>query len=365
MKIKDINDTISVIKKSSTYLTNEKKLHDINAKLSSSNIWNDNNRVALQLSQELSNLKSKLMNMSEIEKILYDTEELYKLAIDEEDKACINECEYILNDLGDRIYDYRINNLMNGEYDDCNAYMQILAGVGGTESSDWVTMLYNMYKKWAINLKMKVKIIDEQKDPDYQDGYRNITFKIEGKYAYGWTKIDAGTHRLVRISPFDPQHKRHTSFAQVLVYPDIQIMNNNEINNCDLRIDTFRSSGAGGQSVNKTDSAIRITHIPTGIVVSCQNERSQHQNKSVALSILRSKLLQLDKENKKKQISESTLGKGQAVWGNQIRSIVLQPYKVVKDNRTEFETSNVDEYLNGGNVLNEAMLLALENDFIQ
>jgi peptide chain release factor 2 len=219
-----------------------------------------------------------------------------------------------------------------------------------------------MYKKWAINLKMKVKIIDEQKDPDYQDGYRNITLKIDGKYAYGWAKIDAGTHRLVRISPFDPQHKRHTSFAQVLVYPDIQIMNNNEINNSDLRIDTFRSSGAGGQSVNKTDSAIRITHIPTGIVVSCQNERSQHQNKSVALSILRSKLLQLDKENKKKQISESTQGKGQAVWGNQIRSVVLQPYKVVKDNRTEFETANVDEYLNGGDSLKEAMLLALEKE---
>lgn len=243
------------------------------------------------------------------------------------------------------INNIELRHLLSGEMDRNNAIVSIHPGAGGIESQDWAQMLMRMYLKWAEKKGFKVDIVDLQ--PGEEAGLKNVTFTVSGPYAYGYIKAEAGVHRLVRISPFDANKRRHTSFSAVLVYPEVEEDINIEINEEDLRIDTYRASGAGGQHVNKTSSAVRITHIPTGIVVACQNERSQHKNKAIAMKVLKARLYDLSLKEHEKRIDGVVGDKKDITWGSQIRSYTLQPYRLVKDHRTSIETGNVDAVLNG------------------
>ena len=234
---------------------------------------------------------------------------------------------------------------MNGEADINSAFLEIHAGAGGTESQDWAEMIQRMYLRWSESKNFKISMLQETRGEEA--GIKSVTLKINGEFAYGWLKNESGIHRLVRISPFDSNKRRHTSFASVWVYPEIDDKIDININEANLRIDTYRASGAGGQHVNTTDSAVRITHIPTGIVVQCQSDRSQHKNKSNALSMLKSRIYELELNKRKSEEEKSNNEKKEIGWGNQIRSYVLHPYKMIKDLRTNYETSNVNDVLDG------------------
>ncbi len=235
---------------------------------------------------------------------------------------------------------------MNEEADHSNAFLEIHAGAGGTESQDWAEMLQRMYIRWAESQKnCRVTLLQETRGEEA--GIKSCTVKISKEYTYGWLKKESGIHRLVRISPFDSNKRRHTSFASVWIYPEINEKVELDIKDTDLRIDTYRASGAGGQHVNKTDSAVRITHIPTNIVVQCQSDRSQHKNKSNAMNMLKSRLYELEIQKRKEKENKKNLEKKDIGWGNQIRSYVLHPYKLIKDLRSNYETSNVNEVLDG------------------
>ena len=234
---------------------------------------------------------------------------------------------------------------MNDEADSNNAFVEIHAGAGGTESQDWAEMLQRMYIRWAESKDFNITLMQESRGEEA--GIKSSTLKIEGEFIYGWLKRESGIHRLVRISPFDSNKRRHTSFASIWIYPEIDDKIAIEVSDADLRIDTFRASGAGGQHVNTTDSAVRITHLPTEIVVQCQSDRSQHKNKSNAMSMLKSRLYELELSKRKGEINVINSGKKEIGWGNQIRSYILHPYKLIKDLRTNFETSNVNDILDG------------------
>jgi peptide chain release factor 2 len=235
--------------------------------------------------------------------------------------------------------------MLGGEHDAGNAILSIHPGAGGTEAQDWAEILMRMYLRWCERKGYKVQLVDQQEGEGA--GIKSVTFTVEGPYAYGYLRAEAGIHRLVRISPFDANARRHTSFASVFAYPDIEDEIEIEVDEADLRVDTYRSSGAGGQHVNKTDSAVRLTHLPTGIVVACQNERSQHKNRSMAMKILRAKLYELETEKQKEKMEVFTKTKKEIGFGSQIRSYVLHPYRMVKDHRTGHETGNTDAVLDG------------------
>jgi len=238
-----------------------------------------------------------------------------------------------------------LQNLLGGENDDKNAIVLIHSGAGGTESADWVAMLFRMYQRWAEIHGCDVQIMDIQ--PAEEAGFKSVTFEVSGDYSYGYLKTEGGVHRLVRISPFDSNKRRHTSFASVFVYPDIEEAIDIQINEADLKVDTYRASGAGGQHVNTTDSAIRITHLPSGIVVTCQNERSQHKNKAMAMKVLKAKLYDKEQEDRNAERAKLDAQKKRVAWGSQIRSYVLHPYQLVKDHRTDYETSQSAKVLDG------------------
>ena len=239
----------------------------------------------------------------------------------------------------------RYLNLMNEELDQNNSFLEIHAGAGGTESQDWAEMLQRMYVRWAESKKFNIFLLQESRGDEA--GIKSATLKISGEYSYGWLKRESGIHRLVRISPFDSNKRRHTSFASIWIYPEVDEKIDVEINESDLRIDTYRASGAGGQHVNKTDSAVRITHLPTEIVVQCQSDRSQHKNRSNAMAMLRSRLYERELQKRKQEENKINSEKKDIGWGNQIRSYILHPYKLIKDLRTECETSNVNDVLDG------------------
>ncbi len=267
--------------------------------------------------------------------------ELYR----EGDTEILGELKKIIPVLARDIDAKEIQTLLSGEHDQNNAFLVIHPGAGGTESQDWSEMLLRMYLRWAEKRGFGTKIIDYQ--PGEEAGLKSATVLVSGEYAYGLLAADVGIHRLVRISPFDAGGRRHTSFSAVLAYPEIDETTQVEIRDEDLRVDTYRSSGAGGQHVNVTDSAVRITHLPTGVVVQCQNERSQHKNKAFAMKVLRSRLYQLQKDQQKKKIEELQGEKKEIAWGNQIRSYVLHPYRLIKDHRTGLETGKVESFLDG------------------
>ena len=255
------------------------------------------------------------------------------------------EARVKLNEVEEALDRLELQRTLGGEHDGGNAIVTLHPGAGGTEAQDWAEMLLRMYLRWAERHGFKTALIDIQ--PGEGAGIKNATITVEGAYAYGYLRAEAGIHRLVRISPFDANARRHTSFASVFVYPEIEEDVEIEINEADLRVDTYRSSGAGGQHVNKTDSAVRLTHIPTGIVVACQNERSQHKNKSMAMKILRARLYELEEEKRRDKMAELNKTKKDIAWGSQIRSYVLHPYRMVKDHRTGVEIGNADAVLDG------------------
>ncbi len=268
-----------------------------------------------------------------------------ELAGEENDPEALEETETRLGEVSDSLADMELRRLLGGVDDRRDAIVTLHPGAGGTESQDWAGMLLRMYLRWSDRRGYKTEIMESQ--PGEEAGFKRVTFTVAGDYAYGHLKCEAGIHRLVRISPFDANSRRHTSFASVFVYPEVDDNIDVELREADLRIDTYRSSGAGGQHVNKTDSAVRLTHLPTGIVVACQNERSQHKNKATAMRILRSRLYDLELEKQREMMDSYAKAKKDIAWGSQIRSYVLHPYRLVKDHRTNVEIGNADAVLDG------------------
>jgi peptide chain release factor 2 len=318
------------------------ELEKIEAQAAAPDFWSDQ-QAAQKLLQQRSRLQQIIERQEKFETEISDAGVLFEFA--EEDEASLNELRVLLERLEHEIAQAETEMLLGGENDARNAICTIHPGAGGTESQDWAEMLLRMYLKWAERRGFKSEIIDYQ--PGEEAGIKSVTFKVEGEYAYGLLAAEAGVHRLVRISPFDQNARRHTSFASLFVYPEIDEDIEVEINESDLRIDTYRSSGAGGQHVNVTDSAVRITHLPTGIVVSCQNQRSQHQNRAVAMQVLRSRLYELEFEKRRAETAELEASKQDISFGSQIRNYVLAPYRLVKDARTKVERGDVDAVLDG------------------
>lgn len=293
---------------------------------------------------ELKYLKNQTETYTELYKKFSEIKELAGI-VEDTDLNSINHLKEEFSVISKKIIDLEFKSLLNKPEDKCNAILSINAGAGGTESCDWVAMLARMYSKWAESGGYKIDTTDMLLGEDA--GIKNITLIIKGFFAYGYLKSEIGVHRLVRISPFDSNKRRHTSFASVDVIPEIDEEIKIDIKDSDLRIDTYRSSGAGGQHVNVTDSAVRITHIPTNIVVQCQNERSQHKNKLTAMKILKAKLYEKEMSKRKEVLMKGYEEKSEIAWGSQIRSYVFQPYSLVKDHRTGFETSNVNAVIDG------------------
>ena len=293
--------------------------------------------------QHRSRLQRTIEPQEKFETEVSDAAVLFEFA--EEDDSSLSELRELLERLEHEILQAETETLLAGENDARNAICTIHPGAGGTESQDWAEMLLRMYLKWAERREFKTEIIDYQ--PGEEAGIKSVTFKVEGEYAYGLLAAEAGVHRLVRISPFDQAARRHTSFASLFVYPEIDEDIEVEINEKDLRVDTYRATGAGGQHINTTDSAVRITHNPSGIVVQCQNQRSQHQNRAVAMQVLRSRLYEMELEKRKAETAQLEANKQEISFGSQIRNYVLAPYRLVKDARTKLERGDVDSVLNG------------------
>ncbi|MDQ2936207.1 MAG: peptide chain release factor 2 [Acidobacteriota bacterium] len=317
-------------------------LKRIENQASSPDFWNDQ-EAAQKLLQKRTALEKKIQRQEHFESQISDAVVLFEFA--EEDEDSLKELRSLVERLDHEISTAETEMLLAGDNDQLNAICTIHPGAGGTESQDWAEMLLRMYLKWAEQREFKTEIIDYQ--PGEEAGLKGVTFRVEGEYAYGLLAAEAGVHRLVRISPFDQAARRHTSFASLFVYPEVDENIEVEINEKDLRVDTYRATGAGGQHINTTDSAVRITHIPTGIVVQCQNQRSQHQNRAVAMQVLRSRLYELELERRKAETAELEANKADISFGSQIRSYVLAPYQLVKDTRTKLERGNVDAVLAG------------------
>lgn len=305
----------------------------------------DNPDYSNKKMKELKNLKDTVDQINGLETQYEDIETLIEMGNEEEDESMVEEIRGELDSFAAELETLRIGTLLTGEYDKNDAILKLNAGAGGTESCDWCSMLYRMYTRWAEKKGFSVEVLDYL-DGDEAD-IKSVTFQVNGENAYGYLKSEKGVHRLVRISPFNAQGKRQTSFVSLDVMPNIEEDLDVEINDEDLRIDTYRSSGAGGQHINKTSSAIRITHLPTGIVVQCQNERSQFQNKDKAMQMLKAKLYMLKQEENAQKLSGIRGEVKEIGWGNQIRSYVFQPYTMVKDHRTSHETGNVDAVMDG------------------
>ena len=306
------------------------------------NFWDDNQSASKQL-KKISILEKEINLWKKIDTSLNDFNILIEFY--ESDDVSIEEVKNELENVVDLVNDLELKTILGQPQDIQNAIMTIHPGAGGTESQDWAEMLYRMYNRWFENKGYKKNVIDFQ--PGDEAGIKDITIEIQGDYAYGLLKAEVGVHRLVRISPFDSNSRRHTSFASVFVFPSSDDEIEIEIDQNDIRIDTYRASGAGGQHVNKTDSAIRITHLPTGLVVQCQNQRSQHKNKASALKLLKARLYQLELDKEKVAIQDLENKKMEIAWGSQIRSYVFHPYNLVKDHRTNHETGNISAVMDG------------------
>ena len=306
--------------------------------------WDDPD-AAQKVNQELKALKAKVARMDKLTGDFEDMQVMIELGSEEQSEDMVQEVSKMLADFEQELESLRVETLLNGEFDRGAAIVSLHAGAGGTESCDWVSMLYRMYCRWAENKEFQVEVLD------YLDGeeagIKSVTFQINGENAYGYLQAEKGVHRLVRISPFDASGRRHTSFASCDVLPDVEADSDIEIKEEEIRVDTYRASGAGGQHINKTDSAIRITHLPTGIVVQCQNERSQHKNKERAIKMLKSKLYEIKEREHLERIQDIRGEMKDIGWGSQIRSYVMHPYSLVKDHRTNEEIGNVDKVMDG------------------
>jgi len=322
----------------------EKQLTELDKSIQAKNFW-DNRDQAEKILKKKKNYDFLVNSYNYFEKENIDLYDIYLLAKDENDNQVIKETLNKFKSLQEEVKKLEIKCFLSNENDTLDAYLEFHAGAGGTESQDWAQMLRRMYMKWASNKGYKAELISEHRGDEA--GIKSSVIKISGDYIYGYLKSESGIHRLVRISPFDSGARRHTSFASVWIYPVINENIDIEIIEKDLRIDTYRSSGAGGQHVNTTDSAVRITHIPTKIVVQCQNERSQHKNKETCMNMLKARLYEFELQKKDKENTKIENNKSDIGWGHQIRSYVLHPYRMIKDNRTNYENSNPDKVLDG------------------
>lgn len=322
----------------------EKEIEELEKKTTAAGFWDDQNEVK-KIYDEINKRKEWVDSWNACDAIREEIDVIIELDQEGNDSDLDKEFSENISKLDSLLKKLELRRMLSGENDSNDAIVTIHPGAGGTESQDWAEMLMRLYLRYAERKGYKTEIMDYQSGEEA--GLKSVTIEVQGDYAYGYLKAETGVHRLVRISPFDSNKRRHTSFASVFVMPQVDDSIDIDINPADLRIDTFRASGAGGQHVNKTDSAIRITHLPTGTVVQCQNERSQHKNKANALKILKSKLYQLQLNEKKKEMQEIEDGKKEIAWGSQIRSYVFHPYNMVKDHRTNIETSNVQNVMDG------------------
>ena len=343
-RISGYDKPMAQIKNSLDLDNKQKRIEELEADMESPGFW-DNPDKSQNAMKELKGLKDAFERYNELETGLDDVKTLIEMAEESNDQSLIPEIEEEITGLEDKMESLRIETLLSGEHDACDAILTLHAGAGGTESCDWCQMLFRMYTRWAERKGYQVQTIDYLEGEEA--GIKSVTIEISGENAYGHLKSEHGVHRLVRISPFNANGKRQTSFASVEVLPELTKDQDIEIRPEYLKIDTYRASGAGGQHVNKTESAIRITHIPTGIVVQCQNERSQFANKDTAMSMLKSKLIELKERAHKEKIEDLTGELKDMGWGSQIRSYVFHPYNMVKDHRTNEETSNVNAVMNG------------------
>jgi len=306
--------------------------------------WDDP-EAAARLGKERERLTAEVEAWKRLEAQLEDCRVAWELGEEEGDEELVREAEEQLETVARGVREMELRTMLGGPHDPGDAIVAINAGAGGTEAQDWAQMLLRMYLRWAEKRGFEVEIVDEL--PGEEAGIKNVTFTVSGPYAYGYLKAEEGVHRLVRISPFDAQARRHTSFASVSVYPEAEEDVAVEIDEKDLRVDVFRASGAGGQHVNRTESAVRITHLPTGIVVTCQSERSQHKNRSNAMRVLKARLLDLERRKREEELEAQMSEKREIAWGSQIRSYILQPYRKIKDHRTGLEEGDVDRVLDG------------------
>ncbi|HMB47580.1 MAG TPA: peptide chain release factor 2 [Afifellaceae bacterium] len=343
-KVDEIREALTLIRRHLDWDTAESRLADLNAKVEDPDLWSnpDKAQKTMRDRQQLDNAVGIVLG---VDRELCDNIELIELGEAEDDKDVVAEAEKAILRLSEDMAKRQVETLLSGEADGNDSFLEVHAGAGGTESQDWASMLLRMYVRWAERRGFKVETL-EYHDGE-EAGIKSATIQIKGENAYGWLKTESGVHRLVRISPYDSQARRHTSFASVWVYPVVDDSINIEVSESDVRIDTYRASGAGGQHVNTTDSAVRITHNPTGIVVQCQNERSQHKNRATAWNMLRARLYEEELKKREEAASAEAASKTDIGWGHQIRSYVLQPYQLVKDLRTGTESTNPSNVLDG------------------
>ncbi|MGD9017440.1 MAG: peptide chain release factor 2 [Desulfobacterales bacterium] len=325
--------------------TTELRLQEIESIISKDGFW-DNPDGSKAFLKERALITDRLDRFHSLRKALEENEILMEMAVEEDDEDTLLEISDATHTIGKQIDRFSLAMMLDGQTDANDAIISINAGAGGTEAQDWAEMLFRMYTRWVERRGYKIELIDLQ--PGDEAGIKSVTFTASGSYAYGFLKAENGVHRLVRISPFNAGGKRHTSFASVFVYPEIDQEIEVDVDDKDLRIDVFRASGAGGQHVNKTSSAVRITHMPTGIVVQCQQEKSQHRNKDMAMKVLKARLYEREKQKQDAEMQKIHDNKGDIAWGNQIRSYVLHPYQMAKDHRINLEIGNVSDVLDGG-----------------
>ncbi|MBS0965821.1 peptide chain release factor 2 [Acetobacter okinawensis] len=339
-----IKQSVALLRRHLNWDVAEARLAELNNQAEDPDLWN-NPEAAQKMMRERTLLANQIEGVQALETNVSDTSELIEMAEAEGDADLVAEGMASLRALAEEAKRREIESLLSGEADSNDCYLEVNAGAGGTEAQDWAEMMLRMYTRWAEAHNYKVTLIESSEGE--QAGLKSATILVSGPNAYGWLKTEAGVHRLVRISPFDAAARRQTSFASVWVYPVIDDSIEIEINDADLKVDTFRASGAGGQHVNKTDSAIRITHIPTGIVVACQTDRSQHRNRATAMQMLRARMYEAELQRREAAAAEAEAAKTDIGWGHQIRSYVLAPYQMVKDLRTSVETGNPDAVLDG------------------
>jgi peptide chain release factor 2 len=342
--VEQINAATALLRRFLDWDRAQRRLKELNAKVEDPALWDDP-KQAQEVMRERRRLDEAINATRALESELSDTAELIEMAEIEGDDSMVDDGVRSLAELAERAERDKVAALLSGEADGNNAYVEVNAGAGGTESQDWAEMLQRMYTRWAERHGMKVELVDHHSGE--QAGIKSATLLVKGESSYGQLKTESGVHRLVRISPYDANARRHTSFASVWVYPEVDEDIEVEINEADLRIDTYRSSGAGGQHVNTTDSAVRITHIPTGIVVACQNERSQHKNRAQAFKQLRARLYEAELQKREAEANAANAAKTDIGWGHQIRSYVLQPYQLVKDLRTGVTSTSPSDVLDG------------------